>query len=214
MLGLCDRLAPYTSPVLQGGEASQREDVLMSKKRTCEVSQQRVKEADRKAIAREQIEKALAEREEKYKIILDSIEDGYYEVDIAGNLTLFNDSLCNIIGYARDELTGMNNRQYMDEKTAREVYQSYNRVYSTGKPDKGFEYELLRKDGTTRNVEVSISLIENPEGKGIGFRGIIRDVTKRKRTEEALRESEEKLRTFMDSVTDFFAITDRNENLI
>ena len=78
MLGLCDRLAPYTSPVLQGGEASQREDVLMSKKRTCEVSQQRVKEADRKAIAREQIEKALAEREEKYKIILDSIEDGYY----------------------------------------------------------------------------------------------------------------------------------------
>jgi PAS domain S-box-containing protein len=214
MLGLCDRLAPYTSPVLQGGEASQREDVLMSKKRTCEVSQQRVKEADRKAIAREQIEKALAEREEKYKIILDSIEDGYYEVDIAGNLTLFNDSLCNIIGYPRDELTGMNNRQYMDEKTAREVYQSYNRVYSTGKPDKGFEYELLRKDGTTRNVEVSISLIENPEGKGIGFRGIIRDVTKRKRTEEALRESEEKLRTFMDSVTDFFAITDRNENLI
>jgi PAS domain S-box-containing protein len=186
----------------------------MTKKRTYEESQQRVKKADRKAVAGEQIEEALREREEKYGIILDSIEDGYYEVDIAGNLTLFNDSLCNIIGYPRDELTGMNNRQYMDEETAREVYQSYNKVYTTGKPHKGFEYELLRKDGTTRNVEVSISLIKNSEGKGIGFRGIVRDVTKRKLAEEALRESEEKLRTFMNSVTDVFAITDKNENLI
>ena len=136
----------------------------MTKKRTYEESQQRVKKADREAVAGEQIEEALREREEKYGIILDSIEDGYYEVDIAGNLTLFNDSLCNIIGYPRDELTGMNNRQYMDEETAREVYQSYNKVYTTEKPHKGFEYELLRKDGTTRNVEVSISLITEFRG--------------------------------------------------
>ena len=180
----------------------------MSKKRTYEESQQRVKRADRKAVARELIEDALREREEKYGIILDSIEDGYYEVDIAGNHTFFNDSLCNIIGYARDELTGMNNRQYMDEETAREVYQSYNKVYATGKPDKGFEYELLRKDGTTRNVEVSISLIKNSEGKGIGFRGIVRDVTKRKLAEEALRESEEKYKTLVESSHDMIFMVD------
>ena len=180
----------------------------MTKKRTYEESQQRVKKADRKAVARELIEDALREREEKYGIILDSIEDGYYEVDIAGNLTFFNDSLCNIMGYPRDALTGMNNRQYMDEETAREVYRSYNKVYATGKPHKGFEYELLRKDGTTRNVEVSISLIKNSEGKGIGFRGIVRDVTKRKLAEEALRESEEKYKTLVESSHDMIFMVD------
>ena len=180
----------------------------MSKKQTYEESQQRVKKADRKAVAREQIEQALSEREEKYGILLDSIEDGYYEVDIAGNLAFFNDSLCNIIGYTQDELTGMNNRQYMDEETATEVYQSYNKVYTTGKPHKGFEYELLRKDGTTRNVEVSISLIKNSEGKGIGFRGIVRDVTKRKLAEEALRESEEKYKTLVESSHDMIFMVD------
>ncbi len=182
----------------------------MTKKRTYEESQQRVKKADRKAVARELIEDALREREEKYGIILDSIEDGYYEVDIAGNLTFFNDSLCNIMGYPRDALTGMNNRQYMDEETAREVYQSYNKVYATGKPDKGFEYELLRKDGTTRNVEVSISLIKNSEGKGIGFRGIVRDVTKRKEAEEALKESEGRYRRLVETMNDGLGVQDEN----
>jgi PAS domain S-box-containing protein len=96
----------------------------------------------------------------------------------------------------------------MDEETAREVYQSYNKVYATGKPHKGFEYELLRKDGTTRNVEVSIALIKNSEGKGIGFRGIVRDVTKRKLAEDALRESEEKYKTLVESSHDMIFIVD------
>jgi len=55
---------------------------------------------------------ALREGEEKYRTILEDIEDGYFEVDIAGNFTFFNDPMCGIIGYSRDEMMGMNNRQY------------------------------------------------------------------------------------------------------
>ncbi len=60
----------------------------------------------------------MRQSEERYRNILESIEEGYYEVDIAGNLTFFNDSLCNLLGYSRDELMGLNNRRYTDEENA------------------------------------------------------------------------------------------------
>ncbi len=49
--------------------------------------------------------------EEKYRSILQSIEEGYYEVDLAGHFTFFNDSMVGILGYSKDELMGMNNRR-------------------------------------------------------------------------------------------------------
>jgi PAS domain-containing protein len=83
--------------------------------------EQRVNDMKKEAYERIQAEKALKKSEEKYRTILESIEDGYYEMDVSGNLTFFNDSLCRIIGYSRDELIGMNNRQYMDKETAEKV---------------------------------------------------------------------------------------------
>ena len=108
---------------------------------------------------RKKAEKALLESEEKYRTILTNIEDGYFEVDITGNFTFFNDSLCDIIGYSRDEMMGMNNRAYMDEENAIKVYETFNKVYRTGKPSKGFDWEVMRKDGSKRYVEASVSLI-------------------------------------------------------
>jgi len=160
------------------------------------------------------MEQALRESKEKYRTILEDIEDGYFEVDIAGNFTFFNDPLCGIIGYSRDEMIGMNNRQYMDKENAKKVYQAFNRVYTTGKPSKEFGWEITRKDGTKRFIEASVSLKRNSEGEPIGFRGIVTDITERKRAEEAARESQEKLRRFMDSATDFFTIWDSELNLV
>jgi len=68
---------------------------------------------------RKQAEETLRESEEKYRTILESIEEGYFEVDLVGTLTFFNDSLCKITGYTRDELLGMNNREYTTPETAK-----------------------------------------------------------------------------------------------
>jgi PAS domain S-box-containing protein len=130
-----------------------------------------------------QAEEALRQSEEKYRTILESIEHGYFEVDARGNLTFFNDSMCEIIGYPRDEMMGMNNRQYMEKENARKVYQTFNRVYTTGKPDRGFDWEVIRKDGTKRTVEASVFLVRDSKGKPAGFRGIIRDITERRKAE-------------------------------
>ena len=142
---------------------------------------------------RKRAEEALRESEERYRTILETIEEGYYEVDITGNFTLFNDSLCRMLGYTRDELMGMSNRQYMDKETAKKVYQVFNQLYTTGEPYKAFDWEIIRKDGTKRFHDSSVSLIRNTKGEKIGFRGIARDITERKRAEEVLRTEREKL---------------------
>jgi PAS domain S-box-containing protein len=129
-------------------------------------------------------EEGLRESEERYRSILDNIEEGYFEVDLAGNFTFFNDSLCRELGYSKEEMMGMNNRQYMDKENVKEVYQAFNRVYTTGESYKAYDWGIIRKDGPKRIHESSVSLMRNAQGERIGFRGVTRDVTEKKRAEE------------------------------
>jgi len=136
------------------------------------------------SLSHEQAEDLLQKSEERYRSILENIEDGYYEVDLSGNFILFNDSLCRQLGYSREEMMGMNNREYMDEQTARGVFQAFHQVYTTGEPYGARDWRVIKKDGSTGIHEGSVSLIRDGQGKPIGFRGITRDITKRKRLEE------------------------------
>jgi PAS domain S-box-containing protein len=149
---------------------------------------------------RKQMEESLRKGEEKYRNILENIEDGYYEIDLDGNLIFFNDSLCRTIGYPKEELMGMNYRQYEDKESLERVFQAYNEVYKTGESIKGLDRQIIRKDGTKRYAEVSISLLKDSSGKSIGFRGIARDVTERKQMEDVISQSEERYRTILDEM--------------
>ena len=129
---------------------------------------------------RKQAEGKLLKSEEKYRNILQNIEDGYFEVDLVGNFTFFNTSMCRIIGYPAEEMTGMNNRVYMDSENAKKVLQSFHEIYLTGIPTRGVEWEVIQKSGVIRYLDVSVSLIVNPGEKPAGFRGVVRDVTERR----------------------------------
>jgi PAS domain S-box-containing protein len=143
---------------------------------------------------RKRMEEELRKSEERYRTIIENIQEAYYEIDLAGNFTFVNDTTCRDLGYTRDELIGMNNRQYEDETTAKKMFQLYRGVYKTGEPIKVLDGEIIRRDGTKKTYEMSVSLIRNLEGKPVGFRGISWDVTERKRAEEALCQSEERAR--------------------
>lgn len=149
---------------------------------------------------RKKAEAALRESEERYRTILENIEEGYYEVDLAGNFTFFNEGLRRILGYPAEDLMGMNNRVYMEPETAKRMYKVFNTVYQTGRPTKIIDWENVRKDGTKAIMEGSISLIKDSMGNPIGFRGIVRDATERKRADVALQESEERYRTLVESI--------------
>jgi two-component system, cell cycle sensor histidine kinase and response regulator CckA len=155
---------------------------------------QRIQELEYSESERKRAKDALRESEEKYRAIIENMQEGYHEVDLKGNFTFFNESTCKILGYEKEDLLGMNNRQYSDEENARKVYQVYNRVYRTGEPVKNFEWQIIRKDGDRRDVEVSILLVRDAGGHPTGFRGIVRDTTERKRADNELRSAYEQLR--------------------
>jgi len=141
-----------------------------------------------------QAEESLRKSEEKHRAILENIEEGYYEIDIKGNFIFFNDSMCRILGYTQEEMMGMNSRQYTDKENVKKLFKIFNEVYKTGAPAKEFDWEVIRKDGTKRYIETSVSLLKDSSNKSIGFRGIVRDITERKRTGKTLKENEDRLR--------------------
>jgi len=157
---------------------------------------------------------ALEESEKKYRTILQSIEDGYYEVDLEGNMTFFNEALCRITGYSPEELQGMNNRDYTEPETAKKMFEIFNRIYRTGEPSKIDDYEVIKKDGGKAVVELSTALMRNHGGEGIGFRGIARDVTERERIKKELKESEEKYRTIVEAIDDGYFEIDLKGNMV
>lgn len=181
--------------------ASNRELEKQVNKRTWELVE--AIEGLRKEIGdRERAEAQLKESEEKYRTILETIEEAYYEVDLAGNFTFFNEAAERLLGYSKAELLGMNNRQYTEEENAKKLYKAFNAVYKSGQPTKGFDWEIISKNGTKKYVEASVSVLNDPEGNHTGFRGIVRDITERKLADEARRASEEKYRLLVNNAND------------
>ncbi len=149
------------------------------------------------AIERKMNEEALHESEAKHRDILDNIIEGYYEVDLRGNMTFFNSALCRILGYTEDELLNLNNRAYMGKESHRVVFRAFNQVYQTGERVKAFECPMLRKNGEEFFAELSVSLIRSRKSRRVGFRGIVRDISERKKAEEEKKRMEAQLQYAM-----------------
>lgn len=111
---------------------------------------------------------------EKYRYVLEHMEDGYYEIDLRGNFTFVNEAECRIHNRTREEMIGLNNRAFMDPETAKKIYLIYNRVYRTGLPATITDYEIIAKGGERRSLETSVSLLRDPKGEAIGFFGVSR----------------------------------------
>lgn len=162
-----------------------------------------------------QKEHALQESLEKYRTIIENIQEGYYEVDLAGNFTFVNDSLCRMLGYPMEKVLGMNNREYMDEASANRIYSVFNRVFKTGKPVNIVEFEVMTADGNKHYAEFSVSLIRGASHQPVGFRGIVRDVTQRKQAEQALVEANSRLTALIEAIPDVIYFKDTEyRNLI
>jgi PAS domain S-box-containing protein len=148
---------------------------------------------------RKRSEAALRESEEKYRTILESIQEGYYEVDLSGRLTFFNSSFSRILGTPAERMIGLSHREYTDPETADRMVDAFGGVFRSGVPLDEFRYEINTLEGVRKHLETSVSLNRDADGQIIGFHGTIRDFTARRLAEEALKESEKRYRSLFES---------------
>ena len=142
---------------------------------------------------RYQAEEALRRSEQKYRTILESIEEGYFELDLRGSLAFFNTALCRIAGLPADQIAGINYREYTTPETAEQMLQVFRRVYQTAKPSGVQDFEIIMRDGRSIAIDLAASPIFDPAGKIIGFRGLVRDISERQKAERQRQELEERL---------------------
>ena len=138
---------------------------------------------------RKKAEESMMESEEKYRTILESIEEGYFEVDLEGRFTFVNNTLCKLLKRSREELIGLEFQAYETPESIEKLTPIFLKVFETGEPAQKIDYEVVLSDGTHHFHELSASLRKNRQGKPIGFRGLARDITQRKLAEEELRKA-------------------------
>lgn len=143
----------------------------------------------------------LRASEERYRTILSTIEDGYYEVNRAGYFTAANDALLKILGQ-QESIVGQSFTQFTDEAEMERLSEIFGEVYQTGQQHPLIETHAFRPNNEMRQIEVSVALVHDQDAQPVGFRGIVRDVSDRKRMERDLQMSEERYRAMIESMAE------------
>ncbi len=149
----------------------------------------------------------------RYRNIIDSIEESYFEVDLKGKLQFFNERVSRDLGYSENELYEIHFSRLADEENAKKLYDAFHRVFLTGQPIKSFRWEVLKKNKEKIAVDASVSLRRDHTGAPIGFRGIVRDISERKKAEDELRSSEERYRTILEITEEGYLENDLKGNI-
>ncbi|MDP2646348.1 MAG: ATP-binding protein [Desulfobacterales bacterium] len=144
---------------------------------------------------RRKAEEALKASEIKYRTIIESIEDGYFEVDLDGNFTFFNESMCEIMGRSSEEIGNLNNQLLMSDGRSDRALESLkdadDLLLEQRRGAKTISSQITRKDGSKRFLETSLSPMRDARGQRTGFRGITRDITESRRAGELRRAKQE-----------------------
>ena len=149
-----------------------------------------LKEAESRS-KKKKAEEALRASEEKYRSLLDNASDAIFLADVEGNLQEANKKAEELLGYSREEISGINISRIHPAEVFGKIKDIFNEIITKGS---GYvnDISVLRKDGTIIPVDITGSLIERDGTKVL--QGIFRDITERKQAEEELRKSEERFR--------------------
>ncbi|MFZ0725510.1 MAG: PAS domain S-box protein [Desulfobacterales bacterium] len=128
-------------------------------------------------------QRALGQEEEKYRNILEGMQESYFETDLRGKLTFFNNATAQLLGWPRSELAGMSFRKFVRPHTARRVLKTFIGIHHTEGHRRTFEFDIIRKDGSKRFIELSVQINSEAAGRSSGYRGIGRDVTEKLQAE-------------------------------
>jgi PAS domain S-box-containing protein len=135
----------------------------------------------------------LQESESKFRQILESIQEGYFEVNRQGQLIYVNPALCRITGYSKRQLYAMDVSGYADSATRNKLSYMFEKVTETGQPVRLARLDFVGNEDRQLTVELSATPIRDKNGRTTGFRGIIRDVSERIQAEKERERLEQHL---------------------
>ncbi|PVX26170.1 MAG: hypothetical protein CW691_02225 [Candidatus Bathyarchaeum sp.] len=139
------------------------------------------------------MERDLQQSEEKYRSMIEQAPDAIFTFDLNGTVTSCNQAGLTVTGYPERELVGKAFAEFVSfVDSSKELFGLYNFLFDGGVPEP-FEVSFLTKSGDTFFGEVHTSLLKQGD-KIAGFQAIVRDITERKKAEDALRESEKRFR--------------------
>ncbi|MGD0878864.1 MAG: PAS domain S-box protein [Anaerolineales bacterium] len=147
------------------------------------------------AIERKRTEEAMHKSEEKYRGLVTEISDGIFVTDDTGTLTFVNPTLARIHGFQHpDQMLGRTFQEFIAPPMLNDADKYFKQVIEGELPQAALTTELIRPDGTPAFVEVMAS-VEQSGGKVVGTHGVVRDITKRKQTEEEIQSRTDELTT-------------------
>jgi len=159
---------------------------------------------------RVQADQALRESEEKFRAVAQTAADGIISADADGNITYFNTAAESLFGYPAAEVMGRPLTFLMPDRFRASHKRGLQHFRSTGEArllGKTSELAGRRKDGSEFPLDLSLATWKTGDGQ-MAFTGILRDITRRKQAEEALRESEQRFRSAFDHTAVGMALLD------
>jgi len=148
---------------------------------------------------RKRAEDALRESEERLRSLFEASPDAIILSDLNTNIIMVNHQAVRLLRYDNaEEVIGRNSLEFIAPEDRQRAAENALRTLQTGAVQ-SVEYTILRKDGTSFPAELSASSIVDAQGRPRAFTGVVRDITERKRAEDALREGEERFRTLSEA---------------
>ncbi len=163
---------------------------------------------------REKAEKALRESEKQYRTLQSNIPVGVFRTsaDPGGRILSANPALAKMFGYKKPE--AMSKVHVGDLYLNPDDRKMFIKTLSSSGEISNYEVQLKRKDGTVFWGYLSARAIADEKGEILYFDGVLGDITERKQAKEALRESERRYRSLVETIQEGMCIVDTNENII
>ena len=166
---------------------------------------------------RKQVEEALRQSEQRYRLLTENTSDLIWTMDLSLRYTYMSPAITRMRGYTVEEIMGTTVQETMTPgslEAARKTLAEQLAMEREGNADPNrstkLELEMYCKDGSTIWTEMNMTFLRDGGGRPTGILGVTRDITVRKRTEEALADSERRYRLIAENATDLIWTTDMN----
>ncbi len=138
-------------------------------------------------------EEALRESERRYRLLAEHATDVIWTMDMDLRFTYLSPSVTDMLGYSVEEAMAQTLEEVLTPASLEVAGKALAEALAVAEPKDQLELELNRKDGSTVWTEVKIAFLRDPDGRPVGILGVARDITERKRAEEALRRAHDEL---------------------